>query len=370
MDQIRAQFYEKLKQTVSDKFARQLIYSYSISRSAAFAAQGLFLPVVDLLLSGQKKSPPKNYFQHLKDALPKIEKLLLQDAENIKNKIYPASVLSPENLIRHSLRIPSIIKDSVLASDRRRSKVHDYFDQNAQAFLQDLPEYYRRNFHFQTSGYLGEDSAELYEHQVEILFSGAADAMRRLILPEISIFLNSRNLPLDGEGLRFLELGSGTGRLTRFVSLAFPKARVTCVDLSDVYLNQAQKKLKNLKRIDYIQSAAEKLPFKDETFDLVYSCFLFHELPDYVRNEVLVESYRVLKNNGMIGAVDSIQIGDDADLQWALDQFPQDFHEPFYKNYIQKSLSDYWLDVGLKNVQSRTGFLSKVVIGLKNQTDE
>jgi len=368
MDQIRAQFIEKFKRVISDKFAQQLIYSYSLSRTASFAAQGLFLPVVDLVMTGQRKAPPKNYFKHIKDALPKIEKLLLQDAENIKNDLYPLEVLKPENVLKHSLRIPAIIHDSIQASKRRESKIHDDFDEQAQEILHELPDYYRRNFHFQTSGYLGELSADLYEHQVEILFSGAADAMRRLIIPEIKVHLVAQGLSADGEGLNFLELGAGTGRLTRFMSLAFPKARITCVDLSSVYLNQARKKLMPFNRINYIQAAAELLPFKDQSFDVVYSCFLFHELPDDIRQKVLTESYRIARNNSFIGAVDSIQLNDDQDLQWALDQFPQDFHEPFYKNYIQKPLENYWQSVGLKNVQNRIGFLSKVVTGLKTES--
>lgn len=367
MDQIRAQFIEKFKRVFSDKFAQQLVYSYSLTRTASFAAQGLFLPVIDLVMTGQRKDPPKNYFKHLKGALPKIEKLLLQDAKNIKNGLYPVEVLKPESVLQHSWRIPSIIQDSIRASKRRESKIHDDFDVKAQAILHEMPDYYRRNFHFQTSGYLGELSADLYEHQVEILFSGAADAMRRLIIPEIKIHLASQGLSQDGEGLNFLELGAGTGRLTRFMSLAFPKARITCVDLSSVYLNQARKKLMQFNRVNYVQAAAEHLPFKDQSFDVVYSCFLFHELPHNIRQDVLTESNRVAKDNSFIGAVDSIQLGDDVDFQWALDQFPQDFHEPFYKNYVQNPLEVDLQNVGLKNVQTKVGFLSKVVSGLKTE---
>ncbi len=47
-------------------------------------------------------------------------------------------------------------------------------------YLAGLPEYYGRNFHYQTEGYLSEESAELYEHQTEILFMGTLGLMRRL----------------------------------------------------------------------------------------------------------------------------------------------------------------------------------------------
>ena len=37
------------------------------------------------------------------------------------------------------------------------------------------PDYYLRNFHYQTDGYLSEHSAALYDFQVEVLFNGGAD---------------------------------------------------------------------------------------------------------------------------------------------------------------------------------------------------
>ena len=45
-----------------------------------------------------------------------------------------------------------------------------------------LLNYYLQNFHYQTDGYLSDLSANLYDLQVEILFNGAADAMRRRII--------------------------------------------------------------------------------------------------------------------------------------------------------------------------------------------
>ena len=78
------------------------------------------------------------------------------------------------------------------------------------------------------------------------------------------------------------------------------------------------------------------------------------------------ESLRLTKPQGMIAAVDSLQQDDDLDFQWALEQFPIDFHEPFYKNYTLNSLADLWQDVGLKNVQIEKGFLAKSISGVKD----
>ena len=48
------------------------------------------------------------------------------------------------------------------------------------------PEYYLQNFHFQSGGWLTEESADRYDTQVEVLFKGTANAMRRQALPPLA----------------------------------------------------------------------------------------------------------------------------------------------------------------------------------------
>lgn len=352
---------EDLKSELQKKITKNLALGYSLLRTGNFAVQGLVLPVIDRLSTGKKRETPVNYPEHLKAALPKIQKLLEKDADHISEGFYPLEVLKPENPFSHSLRLPQIIKDAFDSAKRRNDKSAHVFDKEAEEFTADLPNYYTRNFHYQTSGYLGEKSAELYEHQVEILFSGAANAMRRLLIPQLKIHFQNSN----GEGLKFLEVASGTGAMTRFLALAFPKAQITCVDLSSFYLNKAQKRLQGFKRIDYIQGAAENLNFTDQSFDAVVSCFLFHELPIEVRKQVILEGKRVLKSLGFYGMIDSLQENDDADFAWALERFPQDFHEPFYKNYTQNPMEKLIEAADLKNIQTEIGFLSKSISAVK-----
>jgi hypothetical protein len=39
------------------------------------------------------------------------------------------------------------------------------------------PRYYLQNFHFQSGGWMTDDSAERYDTQVEVLLNGTANAM-------------------------------------------------------------------------------------------------------------------------------------------------------------------------------------------------
>jgi len=43
----------------------------------------------------------------------------------------------------------------------------------------------RVSFHFQSGGYMTNDSAQRYETQVEVLFNGTANATRRQALPQL-----------------------------------------------------------------------------------------------------------------------------------------------------------------------------------------
>lgn len=171
----------------------------------------------------------------------------------------------------------------------------------------------------------------------------------------------------DGQGLKFLEIGAGTGRTTRFVKSAFPKAKIVAVDLSDPYLKVAQKRLSSVSKVDFLQADGAKLPFQSEEFDAVYSVFLFHELPLETRKAVIQESYRVLKKGGFLGFVDSIQKGDAKDFDCFLDLFPQNFHEPFYRNYIQSPMKEIFKSVSKSPFRSEIGLFSKVGYCSKKQ---
>ncbi len=304
-----------------------------------------------------RPAPPPPPPEAIEVTLQRLRQLLERDAAEIGRGVAPLSVLAPRDPMGHAARLLRILADSTGVAARRRKNEHREFGERSRRWLDELPAYYRRNFHHQTDGYLSERSADLYEHQVELLFRGGADAMRRLILPA----LRSHFGPQEGRGLRFLELGAGTGAGTRGVAKAFPEARITCLDLSPPYLKHARKTLADADRVDFVQGDASDLEFRGERFDAVYSIFLLHELPLTIRETVLEESFRVLKPGGFFGAVDSLQRGDDPDLDWALELFPREFHEPYYANYAANPLEGLLRDAGFDSIASRTGFLSKVV---------
>jgi ubiquinone/menaquinone biosynthesis C-methylase UbiE len=219
-----------------------------------------------------------------------------------------------------------------------------------------LPDYYRQNFHFQSDGWLSDHSASIYDTQVEVLFTGAADVMRRRAFKPIAEWMAGRNQ----RTLAGLDVGCGTGRLLAFLHDAWPGMKFTGLDLSAPYLTEARRLIGKTARVKLIEGAAEKLPFDDASLDLVVSSFLLHELPATIRQQALAEVARVLKPDGLAVLVDSIQKGDLPEWDGLLDLFPHYFHEPYYAEYANGNLAAWAEGAGLKPVAGERAFLSKV----------
>jgi ubiquinone/menaquinone biosynthesis C-methylase UbiE len=177
----------------------------------------------------------------------------------------------------------------------------------------------------------------------------------------------------NGKGLKMLEVAGGTGRFATFVRDNYPAADLTVSDLSPFYLQEAASNLADWQRlrgartpcasVDLVQCAAELLPFDTDSMDVVYSVYLFHEMPDDARDSALREMYRVLKPGGLLVMTDSAQWGDrpKIDDQFDLEAF-KDLNEPHYPSYLQYDFGLKFQELGmcrgLKCLQSMTKSVS------------
>ncbi len=223
------------------------------------------------------------------------------------------------------------------------------------------PRYYLQNFHFQSGGWLTDESARIYDTQVETLFTGAADAMRRQALP----FIRDELIRLRATGqsdseTTFVDLACGTGRLLSFVKDNFPELPATAIDLSPEYLEEAKRQLAPWPGITFVEGKAEEIPLADISADILVTVYLFHELPPRVRQEVAAEIARILKPGGLYLHVDTIQYGDCEGVDVLLENFPRAFHEPYYDSYAKEDLETLLGEVGLAEETEKWGFLTKV----------
>jgi ubiquinone/menaquinone biosynthesis C-methylase UbiE len=284
--------------------------------------------------------------------------VLMEDAAAVRDGLYPPMSDEPPLPVQLA-RIRDMLADLPLALARRNARDASTAASEAR---DDLPDYFVQDFHFQTGGYLTEESAKLYDLQVETLFYGAAGAMRRQGLRPISTYMRGR----DQRQVRLLDVACGTGRFLRAVRLAYPAMKLAGLDLSRPYLDEARRHLKGLRPVEWIAANAESIPLPEASQDVVTTVFLFHELPPEVRQRVTAEMARVLKPGGLLVFIDSLQMGDRPGWDGLLEAFPARFHEPYFRHYTIDNLDSVFNDVGLEAVEQSTAFLAKMMVRRKS----
>jgi ubiquinone/menaquinone biosynthesis C-methylase UbiE len=97
---------------------------------------------------------------------------------------------------------------------------------------------------------------------------------------------------------KILDVGSGPGFLVREIALRFKKTTVIGLDNSAIAIKLAEKNCKNYKNIKFIKANASKIPFKDNSFDIVISKDSLHHFSN--AKACIKEMFRVLKQNGVL----------------------------------------------------------------------
>jgi hypothetical protein len=115
--------------------------------------------------------------------LSDMAKLLRTDIANVEAGIYPFPIDrdgAPWDVLNRSRLFFTDLPE--IHRRRESGQTSEVLDS---AFRNKRPRYYLQNFHFQSGGWLTEDSARRYDTQVEVFFSGTANVMRRQALPPL-----------------------------------------------------------------------------------------------------------------------------------------------------------------------------------------
>ena len=152
-----------------------------------------------------------------------------------------------------------------------------------------------------------------------------------------------------------LDLGSAAGATGRLLKQRFRRAHVVSLDVSAAMLVQARKDKGRFARASFVQGDAIRLPFADQSFDLVVSNQLLPWVPD--PHAVFEEVSRILRKGGLFAFAslgpDSLRELRDA---WAsvdddahVNPFP-DMHD-IGDSLVRAGLSDPVLDVDRLSVR-------------------
>ncbi len=143
--------------------------------------------------------------------------------------------------------------------------------------------------------------------------AGNYDRARRQLVPGFDGFYGAvlDSLPFgQGEPIRVLDLGAGTGLLGAMVTERFPRSRVTLVDLSVEMLRVARRRLSGepgrfeFRNMDY---ARKPLPGGPREYDLVVSALSIHHLTHGDKRELFEKVHDALAVGGLFVNADQVQ---------------------------------------------------------------
>lgn len=106
---------------------------------------------------------------------------------------------------------------------------------------------------------------------------------------------------------KILDMGCSVGHSTLPYAQNYPEAEVWGIDLGASLLRYATARANGLgQKVYFAQRNAEESGFPDESFDLVVSHILMHEIPNAAKKRIFQESYRLLKSGGIMIHLDSL----------------------------------------------------------------
>ena len=283
-----------------------------------------------------------------------------RDLANVEAGYYPRELLFGFPVRRYLREFPRLMLDAPNVVRRMRKNA---FKEIPDVDKERFPPYYRRTFHWQTDGYFSDFSAQVYEIGVELLFRGTADVMRRQVIPPITELV--RATEGGAAKMKLLDIGCGTGRTLHQIARTHPQMRLHGCDLSPNYIKLARKRLEDVAELTLAVENGESLPWADNTFDVVTSTYMFHELPRNARRNVVREMLRVVRPGGLCVIEDSAQASESPELAQVLLGFPAEFHEPFYADYLRDDLGSILDETGFKLRETQPHLVSKVVIATK-----
>jgi len=184
------------------------------------------------------------------------------------------------------------------------------------------------------------NNAKLYESYVGRWSSLAADK-----------FLNWMNLK---DGLVWLDVGCGTGALTKVILNSQNPKKVICIDPSQYHTDFSREVISN-DRAEFYVCGAEKIPIDDESVDAIVSGLVLNFIPGI--ELALAEFKRVAKKSAAIGAYVWDYSGKMEMMRYFWDAAGSLFEDAYEKDEAirfkicnSSSLGDLFISAGFSNV--------------------
>jgi len=102
-----------------------------------------------------------------------------------------------------------------------------------------------------------------------------------------------------------LDFGSGTGVLAKKIIKELSNGgTLTCLDLSEAFLNRVRKKLHKNTNVNYLLGDLQEMDIPSNTFDKIVITWVIHHIADDVRPSLLQSVVNTLKPKGKIYVIE------------------------------------------------------------------
>jgi ubiquinone/menaquinone biosynthesis C-methylase UbiE len=129
-----------------------------------------------------------------------------------------------------------------------------------------------------------------------------AEIKRLYYQANMNVRKESRMLKAFGlkDGMSLLEVGSGTGCVTQWLSALVPNGSITGIDIDPILVDYARQSLEGKTQCDcrFVEGDVMQMDFPDETFDFAYVRLVFVFVSDPI--SAAKEIMRVLKPGGRL----------------------------------------------------------------------